>query len=95
MESNKKSLEYMAKLSKISLSQQEKEELTMSMQKIVECMDKLKDIDALKVEPMEHISTEINILREDQVLASLERDIIFSNAPEHQDGCYVVPRIVD
>ena len=96
----RETIDYMADLAKIGLSEKEKliyaiNELFISIQKTVACMDKLKYINTLNIKPLEHIVTAINVFREDKVLKSLDRDIILSNAPEHEHGCYSVPKIVD
>ena len=89
MSLNKEKVDYFAELAKIGLSEEEKNKMVISIQKTVTCMDKLKDINTENVKPMDHISAAINVFREDSVLKSLDRDIILSNAPEHEDGCYI------
>ena len=91
----RETIDYMADLAKIGLSEKEKDDMFISIQKTVACMDKLKYINTLNIKPLEHIVTAINVFREDKVLKSLDRDIILSNAPEHEHGCYSVPKIVD
>ena len=35
-----------------------------------------------------------NVLREDVMKPSLDHDLALSNAPEEDDGCFRVPRVV-
>ncbi|HHV95742.1 MAG TPA: Asp-tRNA(Asn)/Glu-tRNA(Gln) amidotransferase subunit GatC [Clostridiaceae bacterium] len=88
-------IELLADLCKIYLSDEEKKDMLTSIQSTVECMDKLSNVDTSNIEPLEHIVTFVNVFREDKVKESMERNIILSNAPQHEDGCYVVPRVVD
>jgi len=95
MSITEKTIELLADLSKIDISDDEKKCMLASVQGTVECMDKLNYIDTSNIEPLEHIVTFVNVFREDKVKASMDRDIILSNAPQHEDGCYVVPRVVE
>ena len=95
MSISRETIDYMADLCKIGFSDEEKDEMFASIQRTVECMDNLQNIDTSDIEPLEHIVSFVNIFREDKAEKSMDRDTILSNAPEHEDGCYVVPRVVD
>jgi aspartyl-tRNA(Asn)/glutamyl-tRNA(Gln) amidotransferase subunit C len=95
MNITEKTIEHLADLCQIGLSDEEKSSMLASIQATVECMDKLNCIDTSNVKPLEHIVTYVNVFREDKVKESMDRETILSNAPQHEDGCYVVPRVVD
>lgn len=55
------------------------------------------DIDSINVDdvaPTMHAISLKNVMREDIVEASLERDDVLISAPQVQDGMFVVPRIL-
>ena len=62
------------------------------MEKIINYMDTLNQLDTTDMEAMSHAFPVKNVFREDVVMPSTDREIITSNAPNSKDGCFVVPR---
>jgi aspartyl-tRNA(Asn)/glutamyl-tRNA(Gln) amidotransferase subunit C len=88
-------LEYIADVARLSLTDEEKEEMTKSINEMITYFDKLNNMETSNVEPMELITTESNVLREDIVVESYDREIILANASEHRNGYFSVPQIVE
>ena len=89
MDLTKDRVQTLAALAKLALEPEEVERLGGELEQVVAWMAWLGE--APKVEQEETK----NVLREDAVEASMERDRLLSNAPE-QDGAYfIVPRAVD
>ena len=88
-------LEHIADLARITLTDDEKEKMTKSISEIITYFDKLSNMDTSNAEPIELITTESNILREDTVVDSYDREIILANASEHRNGYFSVPQIVE
>lgn len=84
-----------ALLSRLKLSDSEKELFTAQLEKIIEYTKKLNEIDTSEVEPMSHILPMINVLREDEMRNSLAREEALSNAPHKEGAFYKVPKIID
>lgn len=95
MEINEKVIEHVANLARLNLSAQEKEMLTHQMRDIIHYVDKLSELDTENIEPTAHVLPLVNVLREDEVKPSFERDKILSNAPTKQNGCFKVPKVVE
>ena len=55
----------------------------------------INELDTKGVEAMSHSFPLTNVLRADEVKASMNPDEIVANAPESQDGAFVVPKTVD
>jgi len=87
-------IEYVAKLAKLSLSDEEKERLVGQMGDIVEFGDKISGLDTAGVKPTNHISEVKNVFREDEVRPSYSREEILKNAPVKEAGCIVVPSVI-
>ena len=62
------------------------------MEKIINYMDTLNQLDTTGIEAMSHAFPVKNVFREDVVQPSTDRDVITANAPNSKDGCFVVPR---
>ena len=65
------------------------------MGRMLDYIDKLKELDTSGVEPMSHIFPVENVFRDDIVENGDDRERMLANAPEQKDGQYQVPRTVD
>ncbi|HYF84557.1 MAG TPA: Asp-tRNA(Asn)/Glu-tRNA(Gln) amidotransferase subunit GatC [Clostridia bacterium] len=91
----KKDVEYVAALSRLEFSEDEKEKYTEQLNVILEYINQLNELDTEGVKPTYHVMPVINVLREDEVRQSIDRDDVLMNAPTTQDGCFKVPRIIE
>ena len=88
-------IEYVGILAKLKLSGEEKEQAREDMQKMLNYIDKLEELDTTGVEPMSHVFPIHNVFREDVVTNGDDRENLLSNAPEEKDGQYQVPKTVE
>ena len=79
-------IEYVGILSKLELSDQEKEQAKKDMGRMLDYIDMLNELDTSQVEPMSHVFPVHNVFREDVVVNEDQRDEILVNAPEQKDG---------
>ncbi len=61
---------------------------------MISFIDKLNELDTTGVEPLLHMSDNINILREDEVKDMLSRQDVFKNAPLHDEQFFKVPKVI-
>lgn len=87
-------IEHLAKLSKLALSDAEKEALTGEMQSILSFADKLSGLDTA-ADPTMFAAEGKNVFREDVIKPSLSTAEILQNAPEADMECFVVPKTVE
>jgi len=87
-------IDYIGVLSRLKLKNEEKENAKEEMEKIINYMDKLNQLDTDGIEAMSHAFPVKNVFREDVVMPSTEREIITSNAPNSKDGCFIVPKTI-
>ncbi len=96
IEVNKELVEYVAELSKLSLSPQETEDFQEEFQKIINYINTLDNLDTEGVEPLSHTFPIVNVLREDVVAESpVTKEELLSNAPFVKNGCFKVPKTVE
>ena len=88
-------IEYVGILTKLELSEEEKEQAREDMGRLLSYIDKLGELDTEGVEPMSHVFPVNNVFREDVVTNGDMREEILKNAPEEKDGMFVVPRTFD
>lgn len=91
----KEIIEHIADLARLNISEAEKEKFTLEMEKIISYVDKLNELDTTDVKPMEHVIPIRNILREDVVTGSFDREKLMENAPSQEEGCYKVPKVME
>ncbi|MCG0276018.1 MAG: Asp-tRNA(Asn)/Glu-tRNA(Gln) amidotransferase subunit GatC [Thermosediminibacteraceae bacterium] len=88
-------VEHVANLARLYLSEDEKAEMAKKLNSILEYMDKLNELDTTDVPPTAHIIPIKNVFREDVVKESLPREEALKNAPDKERGFFKVPRIIE
>ena len=88
-------IKYLEKLARITLTEDEEKKVGNELQDILTYIDMLNELDTDGVEAMSHCFPVTKVMREDEVQPSMSADEIVANAPESQDGCFVVPKTVD
>ena len=88
-------IQYLESLARITLTEDEEKKIGGELQDILTYIDKLNELDTEGVEAMSHCFPLVNVFRADEVKASMSPDEIVANAPESQDGAFVVPKTVE
>ena len=88
-------IDYVGILAKLELSLEEREEAKKDMGRMLDYIDKLNELDTEGIEPMSHVFSINNLIREEIVTNGDERDNILKNAPEKKEGAFKVPRTVE
>ena len=91
----KKDVDTVAVLARLTFTDKEKEELAGTLNNILDYFDKLSELDTEKVEPLTHILPLQNVMREDQVKPSFDQDTALKNAPKHDRGHFVIPKVIE
>ncbi|HVW14175.1 MAG TPA: Asp-tRNA(Asn)/Glu-tRNA(Gln) amidotransferase subunit GatC [Mucilaginibacter sp.] len=92
---DKETVDKIAHLARLELSEQEKETLMGDMGKILDFMAKLNEVDTTGVEPLVYMTDEINVLREDEVKQEITREEALQNAPKHDDKYFLVAKVIE
>ncbi len=82
---------HVARLSRLRLTEEEVDTLTGELSSVLDHVDKLAEVDIEGVEPTSHVVPLENVLRDDEPVPSLDRDLALSQAPDPQDGAFRVP----
>lgn len=88
-------IEYVGILSKLELSEEEKEQAKKDMGSMLDYIDKLNELDTTGIEPMSHVFPVQNVFREDVVTNGDESEKTLKNAPGEKDNMFMVPRAFD
>ncbi len=90
----KKDVEHVALLARLELSDEEKEIFTEQLGDILEHAGVIQRLNTAKIPPTAHIAPLNNVLRDDKTDKCLSNEEALANAPKHEDGGFVVPKIV-
>jgi aspartyl-tRNA(Asn)/glutamyl-tRNA(Gln) amidotransferase subunit C len=94
MEVNDLLIENLAKLSHLSFDDDERKEIKADLQEMISFIEKLNEVDTTGVAPLLHMSSNVNILREDVVQGSISREEALKNAPATDGVFFKVPKVI-
>ena len=87
-------IEYVGILAKLELSPQEKEAAKKDMEKMLDYIDTLNELDTEGIEPMSHVFPVQNVFREDVVTNGDGSSDTLKNAPLQKDQGFKVPKTI-
>jgi aspartyl-tRNA(Asn)/glutamyl-tRNA(Gln) amidotransferase subunit C len=94
MEVNDQLVDKLAHLSRLQFTDTEKAGIKNDLQRMIGFVEKLNELDLAGVEPLLHMSPEVNVLREDEIRGSVSRSAALSNAPLHDEQFFKVPKVI-
>ena len=94
MEVNDALVDKLAHLARLKFNEEEKHEIKTDLQRMIIFVEKLNELDLENVEPLLHMSGEINVLRQDEVGGSISRSEALKNAPLHDEQFFKVPKVI-
>ncbi len=86
---------HVAKLARLEFTDAEVDPFTSQLSAILEYVEQLGELDLEGVEPTAHVHEIVNAFRADQVRPSLGTEAVLSNAPQAEDGCFKVEKVID
>jgi len=95
MQVDKQTLKNIAHLARLSFDEYQIEKMITEMSKILSWMEKLNEIDTDAVEPLIHISQEVNVFRSDEQKPSLDHEKGLFNAPKRDANYFRVPKVIE
>lgn len=93
----KETVEKIATLAHLELTETEKETFTAQMSAIVTYIDKLNELDTKDIPPMSHSTLSGDTTyaqRDDQPVASLGQKLALANAPDPGDNHFRIPKVI-
>lgn len=88
-------VKHVAKLAKLSFSDDELHEFTSQLGKIIDMVETLEEVDTEGVPFTSNVAETINVMREDIAAEGWNRQELMRNVPESEDGFIKVPAIID
>jgi len=88
-------IDYVARLARIDLDASQKKKLSKQLSDILGYIEKLKELNVDKIEPMSHVLPLKNVFRDDKLKDSLLQDKVLKNAPSKKGSSFTVPKVIE
>ena len=85
---------HVAMLARLALTDSEVEAMRDDLNSILGHIDEIQRLDLASVKPMAHAIAVTNVTRDDVVIPPFTQDVAVMNAPQSENGAFVIPQIV-
>jgi len=82
-------------LAKLEFNGEAKKRIEEDMNAMLDFFEKLGEVDTTGVEPLIHMSEEVNRLRPDVIVEETKRSEALKNAPDADGYYFKVPKVID
>ena len=86
---------YVAKLARLSLTEEETQLFESQLQQVLAYADKLREVDVSGVDVAAHALPISNVFREDEPREWFSAAEALKNAPRQANGLFIVPKVVE
>jgi aspartyl-tRNA(Asn)/glutamyl-tRNA(Gln) amidotransferase subunit C len=90
-----KTVDKIASLSKLEFNGDEKKAIKKDMDKMLEFIGKLEELDTDNVEPLIHMTDEVNVLRADEPTHDTTQKEALKNAPSKDSTYFKIPKVLN
>jgi aspartyl-tRNA(Asn)/glutamyl-tRNA(Gln) amidotransferase subunit C len=94
MKVDKETIRKIVHLSRLEFDEKSEQSLLQDVNKILDWVEKLNEINTENIKPLTHMSEEVNILREDVVANMLKHEDALANAPKKDSDYFRVPKFL-
>lgn len=89
-----KTVKHVANLVRLGISEEEAQTFSGQFSSIIDYFNMLNEVDTEKVAPASDMANAENVLREDEVKPSMNREEFLKNAPQSERGYVKVPTVL-
>ena len=87
-------IEKISALAYLEFNKEEKGKIRHDLEQILTFVEKLNELDTENVEPLIYLSNNKKVLREDQVIPSVNTEEALMNAPDRNGPFFKVPKVI-
>ena len=87
-------VEKISKLAKLRFDDEQKIKLQKDMNKILDYVEKINELNLSKVEPAGNINETYNLFRKDEIKQNLKQEEIFKNTITKSPPFFKVPKVI-
>lgn len=82
---------HVARLARLALSEPEVDRMASELSKVLDHVERIRELDLEGVPPTSHVIEVGSVLRPDEPVPCLPRDVVLAQAPEPVEGGFGVP----
>jgi aspartyl-tRNA(Asn)/glutamyl-tRNA(Gln) amidotransferase subunit C len=90
-----KTVDKLADLAKLEFDEEGKKEIARDLNRIVEFVEKLSELDTSQVEPLIYLSEDTNVMRNDIMKPGVTQQEALKNVPVKDSDYIKVPKVID
>jgi aspartyl-tRNA(Asn)/glutamyl-tRNA(Gln) amidotransferase subunit C len=91
----KDTVDKLATLSRLEFDGRAKEEILGDLNRMLDFVGKLNELNTEGVEPLIYMTEDKNVLRADEVKRDISQKDALKNAPKHDSDYFKVPKVVE
>ncbi len=95
MHTDLNTLRGLAHLARLEIDETREQQMLGDLNNILDFVAQLEAVDTEGVEPLVHLSHEINVLRDDVGQNTVSHAAALSNAPRHDSDYFRVPKVLE
>jgi aspartyl-tRNA(Asn)/glutamyl-tRNA(Gln) amidotransferase subunit C len=95
MEITDKTIDKLADLARLNFEGERKAEIKQDLERMLNFVDKLNELDTEGVEPLVYMTNEPLVLRKDEIGEELTQAQALKNAPSKDSDYFKVPKVLD
>ncbi|EFV02379.1 aspartyl/glutamyl-tRNA(Asn/Gln) amidotransferase, C subunit [Pseudoramibacter alactolyticus ATCC 23263] len=95
MSISKEDVTYVANLARLRFDGAATEKMVKELDSVLDYVNTLNEVDTTDVAATEHILPVKNVYRKDEIGESLPNEVALANAPDSENGCFKVPRVLE
>ncbi len=95
MRIDKDLVEKIAHLARLQFNDTEKVKIEADLNRILDFMETLNEVDTSMVEPLIYMNDEVNVLRKDEVIQTITHEEGLVNAPKKDTDYFRVPKVIE
>lgn len=95
MKISESDVRHVAKLSKLAFTDEETSNFAVTLSKIVDMVELLKEVDTTGVPATTTMAETRNVMRDDVAEKGWNREELFKNVPSHENNLIKVPAMLD
>ena len=94
MEITSEMIDRLSQLARLQFSEEEKTALKTDLERMIEFVEKLKEVDTTGVEPLLHITDAENVLRDDEIKQTITKEEALLYATLTDGNFFKVPKVI-
>lgn len=87
-------IDHISRLSRLKFNTAERAEMVSDLERILDLVNKLNELNTDGVEPLIHMTDSVDVLREDVVKVGITKEEALLNAPRKDSDYFKVPKVL-